>query len=83
MCLAVPGRVIAIYEKDDLPMGKVDFGGLSKEICLAYTPEARPGDYVLVHVGFAINTVDEAEAKAVFSLLEQLAESTGEKFTEL
>ncbi len=82
MCLAVPGRVIKIYEKDDLPMGKVDFGGLSKEICLAYTPEVRPGDYVLVHVGFAINTIDEAEAKEVFSLLEQLAEAAGEKSTE-
>jgi len=82
MCLAVPGRVIEIYEKDDLPMGKVDFGGLSKEICLAYTPEVRPDDYVLVHVGFAINTIDEAEAKEVFSLLEELAEAAEQKSTE-
>jgi hydrogenase expression/formation protein HypC len=75
MCLGVPGRVIEIYNKDDLPMGKVDFGGVAKEICLAYTPEVRPGDYVLVHVGFAINAIDEAEAEEVFTLLRQYAEA--------
>ena len=82
MCLGVPGRVIEVYEKDGLPMGKVDFGGLSKEICLAYTPEASVDDYVLVHVGFAIHTIDEAEAREVFSLLQQLANATKEEFTE-
>jgi hydrogenase expression/formation protein HypC len=75
MCLGVPGKVLDIYTKDDLPMGKVDFGGLSKEICLAYTPEVRPGDYVLVHVGFAINAIDETEAEEVFTLLRQYAEA--------
>ncbi|MBN1590098.1 MAG: HypC/HybG/HupF family hydrogenase formation chaperone [Pirellulales bacterium] len=75
MCLAVPGRVVEIYEKDGLPTGKVDFGGLAKEVCLAYTPEAQLDDYVLVHVGFALNTIDEAEAKEVFALLREVAEA--------
>jgi hydrogenase expression/formation protein HypC len=75
MCLGVPGRVIEIYEKDELPMGKVDFGGVAKEVCLAYTPEVRPDEYVLVHVGFAINAIDQAEAEEVFSLLRQYAEA--------
>ena len=75
MCLGVPGRVIEIYEKDDLPMGKVDFGGVAKEVCLAYTPDARPDDYVLVHVGFAINAIDQAEAEEVFTLSREYAEA--------
>ncbi|HLA84059.1 MAG TPA: HypC/HybG/HupF family hydrogenase formation chaperone [Thermoguttaceae bacterium] len=75
MCLGVPGRVIELYEKDGLPMGKVDFGGVAKEVCLAYTPEVRVDDYVLVHVGFAINAIDPAEAEEVFSLLRQYAEA--------
>ena len=75
MCLGVPGRVVEVYEKDSLPMGRVDFGGVAKEVCLAYTPDVRPDDYVLVHVGFAINAIDPAEAEEVFSLLRQYAEA--------
>ncbi len=75
MCLAVPGKVLEIYEKDDLPMGKVDFGGIAKDICLAYTPDAQVGQYVLVHVGFAISQIDEAEAEEIFSYLEQIGEA--------
>ena len=75
MCLGVPGRVVEVYEKDDLPMGKIDFDGVTKEVCLAYTPDVKVDDYVLVHVGFAINAIDEAEAKEVFSLLNEFAEA--------
>jgi hydrogenase expression/formation protein HypC len=62
MCLAVPGRVTAVYEADGLRMGKVDFGGVLKEVCLAYLPDLAVGDYAVVHVGFAISKVDEAAA---------------------
>jgi hydrogenase expression/formation protein HypC len=77
MCLGVPGRVTEIYERDGLPMGKVDFGGIAKEVCLAYTPDVRVGNYVLVHVGFAINAIDEKEAEEVFALLRELDEAGG------
>ncbi|NUQ61811.1 MAG: HypC/HybG/HupF family hydrogenase formation chaperone [Pirellulales bacterium] len=74
MCLGIPGKLIEVYQQDGLPMGKVEFGGILKETCLAYTPEAKPGDYVIVHVGFAISQVDEAEAQEIFSYLEQIGE---------
>jgi hydrogenase expression/formation protein HypC len=74
MCLAVPGRVIEIMGDGDISFrrAKVDFGGIRKEINLAYTPEAQIGNYVLVHVGFAISVVDEAEAQRTFQYLEEL-----------
>jgi len=73
MCLAVPGKIVSIEGADDLlRSAKVDFGGVAKEISLAYVPEARVGDYVLVHVGFAISLVDEAEAKEVFEYLRRM-----------
>ncbi len=72
MCLAVPGRVVSISTESDLPTGKVAFGSISKDVCLAYVPEARPGDYVLVHVGVALSTIDEAEARRVFAWLEEI-----------
>ncbi len=76
MCLAIPGKIISISNADDPLMraGKVDFGGVIKDINLAYTPEAEVEDYVLVHVGFAINTIDEAEAQEVFEYLRQIGE---------
>ena len=75
MCLAVPGRILSI-EGDDplLRAGKVDFSGVVKRVNLAFVPEAAVGDYVLVHVGVAISTVDEAEAKQVFEYLRQMGE---------
>jgi hydrogenase expression/formation protein HypC len=75
MCLAVPGRLISI-EGDDplLRSGKVDFSGAVKVVNLAYVPEAHVGDFVLVHVGFAISTIDEAEAKVVFEYLQKMGE---------
>src|SRR3989304_5209577 len=72
MCLGIPGKLTDVYEQDGLPMGKVEFGGILKEVCLAYTPEARVGDYVLVHVGFAISRIDETEAQEIFSYLEEI-----------
>ena len=72
MCLGIPGRVIETYREDDVLMGKVDFGGVFKRVCLEHVPEVRLGDYVLVHVGFALNTLDEAEAQRVFALLESM-----------
>ncbi len=78
MCLGVPGRVIETYQQNDLPMGKVDFSGIAKEICLAYTPEVKVGDFVLVHVGFAISQIDEQEAQEVFALLNEIGELAGE-----
>lgn len=70
MCLAIPGRVVELYRENDLVMGKVDFGGVFKRICLETVPELKVGDYALVHVGFAIARIDEAEAQRVFALLE-------------
>jgi hydrogenase expression/formation protein HypC len=75
MCLGIPGKVTELFERDGLPMGKVDFGGIVKEACLAYTPEAKVGEYVLVHVGFAISQIDEAEAQETMNLLNEIAES--------
>ncbi len=76
MCLGIPGKVTEIHEQDGLPMGKVEFGGILKDVCLAYTPEALVGDYVLVHVGFAISRIDEAEAREIFSYLDQIDQAT-------
>lgn len=72
MCLGVPGKVLEIFEQDNLPMGKIEFGGIVKEACLAYTPEAAVGDYVLVHVGFALSRIDEQEAQEIFSYLDEI-----------
>jgi hydrogenase expression/formation protein HypC len=74
MCLAVPGKIVNIAEESNLGLrrGKVDFGGIRKEVCLDYTPEASVGDYVLVHVGFALAVIDEQEATRVFEALEEL-----------
>jgi len=72
MCLGIPGKVVEIRQQDDPPMGKVEFGGILKEVCLAYTPEARLGDYVLVHVGFAISIIDQAEANETLNYLRQI-----------
>lgn len=73
MCLAIPGKLIEITDDGHgLRMGRANFGGIVKQICLEYTPEAREGDYVLVHVGFALNLVDEAEAERTYAALKEL-----------
>ncbi len=75
MCLGVPGQVVRVDRNDlGMTMGLVKFGGITKEICLMYTPEAAVGDWVLVHVGFAISRLDEESAKEVFATLEQMGE---------
>lgn len=75
MCLAVPGKIISITENDATTRtGRVEFSGITKEVNLTYTPEAKIGDYVIVHVGFAISIVDEKEALQVFEYLKQMDE---------
>ncbi|MFH2138706.1 MAG: HypC/HybG/HupF family hydrogenase formation chaperone [Candidatus Omnitrophota bacterium] len=76
MCLAVPGKIISINENNDplLKTGKVSFSGVVQEVSLAYVPEAKVGDYVIVHVGFALNTLDEEEANKIFELLKNTEE---------
>ena len=74
MCLGIPGKLVEVYEQDGLPMGKVEFGGIVRETCLAYTPEAEVGEYVIVHVGFAISRLDEAEAQEIFDYLDAIGE---------
>lgn len=78
MCLAVPGQVVDVAEERGLRMASVSFGGVVKKACLEHVPDARPGDYVLVHVGFALSKVDEVEAKKLFALLEELGTLTEE-----
>jgi hydrogenase expression/formation protein HypC len=78
MCLGVPGKIIDIYESNGLMMGKVDFGGVTREACLAYVPEAVVGDYTVIHVGFALHLISEAEAQETLELLQQIADSSGE-----
>lgn len=70
MCLGIPGRVVETYEDHGILMGKVDFDGVMKRVCLAHVPDVKPGEYVLVHVGFALSQIDEAEAKRVFAFLD-------------
>jgi hydrogenase expression/formation protein HypC len=74
MCLAIPGKVIETLESDGMKMAKVSFGGMIKQVCLEYTPDAGPGDYVLVHVGFALSRVDQEEAERTFKLLDELGQ---------
>ena len=72
MCLGIPGRIDSLYEEHDTPMGKVSFGGITKSVCLAYVPEAKIGDYVIVHVGFAITLLDEASAHETLALFDEM-----------
>jgi len=73
MCLSVPGKVISINDGDELTRtGKIDFGGIVKEVNLSLTPEAKIGNYVLVHVGIALSVINEAEAQKTFEYLEQI-----------
>lgn len=74
MCLAIPGRLIERFDATDLPMGRVDFNGMTRDVCLAYVPEAKVGEYVVVHVGFAISVLDAEEAERTLRLLDELGE---------
>jgi hydrogenase expression/formation protein HypC len=73
MCLAVPGKVVEITGEGDLRMGKVDFAGVQRQACLAYVPEVQVGDYVLIHVGFAISRIDEQAAQETFAALAEIS----------
>ena len=72
MCLAIPGKIIEIYNLDGTPMCKVDLGGAQQEVCIATTPEAKLGDYLLVHAGFALNILTDEEAQATLKLIKQI-----------
>jgi hydrogenase expression/formation protein HypC len=76
MCLGIPGRVVETYREHDVLMGKVDFGGVLKRACLEHVPETNVGDYVLVHVGFALQRIDEVEAQRVFEFLQSMDQLT-------
>ena len=78
MCLGIPGQITETWtaETSGLPMARVNFGGVKKEICLSLTPQARVGDYVMVHVGFAIGRIDEAEAEQTLALLTEMGQLT-------
>jgi len=72
MCLAIPGKILEIYDHDGTLMSKVDFGGVQQEVCLATTPEAQVGQYVIVHAGFALNLLSAEEAQETLRLLNEL-----------
>ena len=72
MCLGVPGKVVEVYEQFGTRMGRVDFDGIVKEVCLAYVPEIEVGDYTIIHVGFAISKLDEDEAHKTLALFREL-----------
>ena len=76
MCLAIPGKVVEVFDQQGMRMAKVQFGGILREACLEYVPETQVGDYVLVHVGFAISRLDEEEAQRTYQLLEELDQLT-------
>lgn len=78
MCLGVPGKIIEIYASEGLQMGKIDFGGVMREACLAYVPEAKVGDYTVIHVGFALNIISEQEAQETLDLLRQISDFDAE-----
>jgi hydrogenase expression/formation protein HypC len=72
MCVGVPGKIVETYEKSGLQMAKVDFGGVFREACLNYIPEAKAGEYCIIHVGFAISLLSESEAQETLDLLKQI-----------
>lgn len=75
MCLAIPGKILSIDASGPLRMGEIDFGGIRKEVCLEWVPEAETGQYVIVHVGFAISVLDEAEARKTLDLFREMGDS--------
>ncbi|MFJ9037364.1 HypC/HybG/HupF family hydrogenase formation chaperone [Streptomyces sp. NPDC102406] len=82
MCLGIPGRILDIRDSGGLRMGSVDFSGVRREVCLAYTPRAGVGAYVIVHVGFAITQVDEAEAERTLDVLRAMADQVTDELGE-
>jgi hydrogenase expression/formation protein HypC len=76
MCLAIPGKIVAFHDRDGVRMGKIDYGGITRDACLEYVRETVLGDYVLVHVGFAISRVDEEEAARTYKYLAEMDQLT-------
>jgi len=74
MCLGIPGLVMETFRENGLLMGKVDFGGVYQRVCLEHTPDAQPGNYVIVHVGFSLSVVDDEEARQVFAFIQRASE---------
>ena len=82
MCLGVPGKIVDVYEKSGLKMAKVDFGGVFREACLSYVPEAQVGEYCIIHVGFAISLLNEKDAMETLELLKEMGTFEEELGTE-
>jgi hydrogenase expression/formation protein HypC len=74
MCLGIPGRVTMVFPEEGIPMGKIDFDGVVRTVCLAYLPEVREGDYAIVHAGFAISRLEKEEAQRTLALIRELQE---------
>ena len=75
MCLGIPGEIVEVREADGMRLGRVKFAGITREVCLQYVPEASTGDFVVVHVGFAISTIDREEAERSYRILEELGQT--------
>ena len=82
MCLGVPGKIVDVYESNGLQMAKVDFGGIFREACLSYVPEAKVGEYCIIHVGFAISLLSEKDAMETLELLKEIGTFEEELGTE-
>jgi hydrogenase expression/formation protein HypC len=74
MCLGIPGKITSIYDDHGTKMAQVDFGGVSREVCIEVIPDAKPGDWTIVHAGFALNLLSEEEAQETLDILQQMAE---------
>ncbi len=83
MCLAIPGKVLEIYEENGLKMGRIDYAGTVNTACLAYVPEIELGQYAIVHAGFAISIVDEEEAQKTYEVWEELVQAAAEEGTDI
>lgn len=83
MCLAIPGKILDIYDEHGLPMGRIDYAGTVNTACLAYVPEAQVGEYVLVHAGFALNVLDEEEAQKTLALWDEMVEAAAAEGTDI
>jgi len=79
MCLGIPGKILSIYEEQSTKMAKVDFGGVTREVCVEVIPEAKPGDWTIVHAGFALNILDEGEALETLAILQEMSEFAEEE----
>ncbi len=73
MCLGIPGKILSIYEDHGTKMAKIDFGGVSREACIEVIPEAKPGDWTIIHAGFALNLLSEEEAQETLEILNEMA----------